>query len=235
MVLFGKPKCGKTVIASALENNLLIDLEDGSDFVEAMKIKVSSVKDLKEVKKAIIANHYPYDYITLDTATQLEEMILPLAKSKYKNTPMGKSFSEHDVRLLPNGVGYLYIREAYQEVVESFRRLAPHIILLGHTKDKLINKEGKELSENTLDLSGKLARLIPAKADALGYVYRKKSQTIINFNGGGDSIVEARPSHLRGKEIVVAESDDQGNMTFHWDRIYQTNKHEKAAKQEQAA
>jgi len=229
MVLFGKPKSGKTTIAAALENNLIIDLEKGAGFVEAMKIGANDLSDLKEIKQAIIDNNYPYDYITLDTATALEEMILPLAKAKYKDTPMGKKFTGNDVRELEHGAGYLYIREAYKEVVDNFRGLAPHIILLGHTKEKQINKEGKELSENALDLSGKLANIMSAKADALGFIYRKKNKTILNFNGGDNSIVEARPFHLRGQEIVIAESDDKGNLTTHWDKIFKPNKEEKQA------
>ena len=83
-----------------------------------------------------------------------------------------------------------------------------------------INKNGKELTENVIDLTGKLGRIIPAQADALGYVYRKKNQTIINFKGGDDSIVEARPQHLRGKEIVIAESDEDNVITTYWDKIF---------------
>ncbi len=220
MILFGKPKSGKTTIVSTLENNLLIDLEDGSDFVEAMKVKISNIKELLDLKKSIIEAGNPYDYITLDTATALEEYVLPLAKKKYKETPMGKNFQGEDVRMLPNGAGYLYAREAFKDVINTFKKATPHLILLGHQKDKQITKEGKELSENALDLSGKLERIISAEADALGYVYRKKNQTIINFNGGGESIVEARPPHLRGQEITIAESDESGNLTTHWDKIF---------------
>lgn len=105
-------------------------------------------------------------------------------------------------------------------IIDGFKPLFKYLILLGHTKDKMINKQGKELSENSLDLSGKLERIISADADALGYVYRQKNQTIINFNGGGDFIVEARPAHLRGKEIVIAESDADGKITFNWDKVF---------------
>lgn len=228
-IFFGKPKSGKTTIMAALENNLIIDLEDGTNYVEAMAIKASNVTEIKDIAKEIHKAGNPYKYITIDTATALEDMILPMALDKYRNTPMGKMFGYNqqkgtyefvDIRTLPNGAGYLYIRESFQEVVNVFKGLTEHLILLGHTKDRTINRNGKELSENLLDLSGKLERIISSKADALGYVYRNGNKTIINFNGGDDLIVEARPAHLRGKEIVIAESDDDGVITTYWDRIF---------------
>jgi len=220
LILFGKPKSGKTTILAGLENNLIIDLEEGSNYVDAMAVKANNIDDLKAISKAIKEAGNPYKYITIDTATALEDIILPMALADYKSTPMGKTFDGLDVRTLPNGAGYLYIREAFQRVVNIFRGLTEHLILIGHTKDRTINRDGKELSENLLDLSGKLERIISSKADALGYVYRKKNQTIINFNGGEDLLVEARPAHLRGKEIVIAESDEDGVITMHWDKIF---------------
>jgi len=225
MILFGKPKCGKSTVAAALEDAVIIDLEDGTDYLECMSIKANTIDDLRNIRETILkANKekgdYFYKYGIIDTATKLEDLILPLAKSMYKATPMGKSFNGSDVRELPNGAGYLYIREAYKSVINGFRPLFKYFILLGHTKDKTINKQGKELSENCLDLAGKLERIISSEADALGYVYRNKNQTVINFNGGGDSIVEARPAHIRGQEIVIAESNKDGKLTFHWDKIF---------------
>ena len=235
LILFGKPKSGKTTIVSALDDALLIDLEKGSGYVEAMKVDGNSFDKLKSIKKALQEeyekrNYEPvYTYGIFDTATALEEIILPFALENYRNTPMGKNlgkdpktgeFKYVDIRTLPNGSGYLYIREAYKYVINIFKPYFKYLILLGHTKEKMINLRGKELSENTLDLSGKLERIISSQADALGFVYRRKNQTIINFNGGDDCIVEARPEHLRGQEIVIAETDENNKFTFHWDKIY---------------
>ena len=229
LILFGKPKSGKTTIMAALEDNLIIDMEEGTNYVECMAVKAKTIEDLKAISVAIREAGCPYKYITLDTVTALEDIILPMALSDYRATPMGKNFglnpqtgqySYVDIRTLPNGGGYLYIREAFQRVINIFRGLSDHVILIGHTKDRTINRDGKELSENLLDLSGKLERIVSSKADALGYVYRKKNQTIINFNGGDDLVVEARPAHLRGKEVVIAESDENGLITTYWERIF---------------
>ena len=153
-----------------------------------MAVKAKTIDELKEIAIAIRKAGNPYKYITLDTITALEDLILPMALSDYRATPMGKSFglnpqtntySYIDIRTLPNGGGYLYIREAFQKVVNIFRGLSDHVILIGHTKDRTINRDGKELSENLLDLSGKLERIISSKADALGYVYRKKIKLLL--------------------------------------------------------
>ena len=46
-----------------------------------------------------------------------------------------------------------------------------------------------------------------------------KNQTIISFKGGENTIVEARASHLKGQNIVIAESNDNDISVF-WDKIY---------------
>lgn len=101
-----------------------------------------------------------------------------------------------------------------------FRELSDHLILIGHTKDKLIDRDGEELTEMVLDLVGKLGDIICGEADAVGYVYRKKNETLISFEGGDNSVREARAPHLRGQKIVIADSNEANEITTHWDRIY---------------
>lgn len=225
LILFGKPKAGKTTLVSKLENNLIVDLEGGSEFLDALAVQARSVKDLGEIANAIkeeinTSGNKPYKYITIDNASRLEEMALPYAVQLYKATPMGKSYQGTDVRTLPNGSGYLYLQQAVRKIIDMFRDLCDNFILIGHLKDKMINKDGEELSEMSLDLVGKLANIICGEADAVGYVYRKKNETHISFEGGDNSVREARAPHLRGKNIVIAESDDSNSINVYWDRIY---------------
>lgn len=225
LIIFGKPKAGKTTLASKLDNNLIIDLEGGSEFLEALAVQARSVKDLGEIANAIreeikSTGKKPYKYITLDNASRLEEICLSYAATLYRQTPMGKNYQGNDVRTLPNGSGYMYLQQAVRKVIDMFRDLCDNFILIGHLKDKMINKEGEELSEMSLDLVGKLANIICGEADAVGYVYRKKNETHISFEGGDNSVREARAPHLRGKNIVIAESDDNNNIKVYWGKIY---------------
>lgn len=225
MILFGRPKSGKTTLLSKLDNCLIVDLEGGSEFLEALSVQARSIEDLAEISKAISeettrTGKKPYRYIAIDNATRLEEMCLDYAAILYRQTPMGKTYRGDDIRTLPNGSGYMYLRQAVRKVIDMFRNLCDNFILIGHTKEKMINKEGEELSEMALDLVGKLGDIVCGEADAVGYVYRKKNETIISFEGGDNSVREARAPHIRGKKIVIAESDDNNEITVHWDRIY---------------
>lgn len=225
LILFGRPKSGKTTLLSKLDNCLIVDLEGGSEFLEALSIQARTIEDLANISIAINeetakTSKKPYKYIAIDNATRLEEMCLGYAKVLYRQTPMGKSYNGDDIRTLPNGSGYMYLRMAVRKVIDMFRNLCDNFILIGHTKEKMINKEGEELSEMALDLVGKLGDIVCGEADAVGYVYRKKNETIISFEGGDNSVREARAPHIRGKKIVIAESNENNEINVHWDRIY---------------
>ncbi len=204
--------------------SLLIDLEEGSYFLECVKLQAKTIEDLGEIAKAIREKtkelgHPPYERIVLDNGTVLEDIVKPLALKLYRETPMGKNY-DGDILKLPNGAGYLYAREAFLRVIQMFSELAPYFILICHTADKLIDKEGKEMSEMSIDLTGKLARLIAARADAVGYVYRDKNKTIMSFKSGENTTAAARAPHLWEKDIVIAESGEDGKINAYWDLIY---------------
>lgn len=228
LIIYGRPKTGKTSCVAALDNNLIIDLEGGSEFLDCLSIQARSVNDLADIANAIRTKIKetgvnPYKYITLDNATRLEEICLSYAAQLYKNQPQGKSWQGNDVRLLPQGAGYQYIRLAVRKVIDMFKELTENLILIGHTKDKLINKNGEDMTEMSLDLVGKLGDIICGEADAVGFMYRKGNQTIVNFDSGDDTTKGARAPHLREQRIVLAESDENKNLTFHWDKIYLPN------------
>ena len=129
-IIYSLPKMGKTTALSQLEDCLIVDLEEGSNFVDALKVKASNLTELGELinalksKKAELGRN-PYKFIALDTATALEEIVLDLAAKKYRALPIGKNWQgdgkgNYDVRTLPNGAGYLYLRLAFQQVVDEF-------------------------------------------------------------------------------------------------------------------
>lgn len=235
IILFSQPKTGKTESLSRLENNLILDLEDGSGFTGGLKINVLDIVSKEQVSpltalKMVIdsikeANtkkgSYVYKYISIDTVSALEENYgLELALKLYKATPMGRNFQGHDVRTLPNGAGYGPLRTAVQLILNEVEQLCETLIISGHTKEKVIEQEGKEMTTRGLDLAGKLSSIVCSESDAIAYLYRKDNKTIANFKPSESLNVGARPAHLKNKEIVLLESDGEGVLTSHWDEIF---------------
>lgn len=226
LIIFSKPKTGKTTLFANLENCLILDLENGADYIDAIKIKASSVEEIKHIGKAIKDASNPYQYVAVDTITALEEMCVPYAEELYSRTPMGKNWftsgkAQYGTILsLPNGAGYPYLREAFTKVVDYIKTWAPRTILVGHVKDTLLEKNGSEFNSLDLDLTGKLKRISCSNSDAIGYLYRKGKTNILSFKTSDEIACGARPEHLRNQEFVVSELTDENVINVDWSKIY---------------
>lgn len=243
MVIFSRPKQGKSTWISAIDDNLVIDLEDGYRALSVLKVQVRNYNDFLELRKLIIEKGIadgctkengkkPYKFITIDNATRLEEYLSSRAADLYRATLAGSKWGykkdakdapilkdgkpvkdpNANVLTLPKGQGYYWIRLAVKSVIDMFRPLCETLILVAHVKDTMINRNGEELSEMSVDLTGKLSDIIAGQADAIGYMYRKGNKTYMSFQGGDNILKEARPLHIRNKTFTVIESDDSGEI-----------------------
>jgi hypothetical protein len=251
-ILYSQPKVGKTTLLSTLPNNLILDLENGSDYVECMAMKIigitapdnedSNKKEkrltidkmyyLNEAGLAIMKEGRPYDFITVDTVTILEDLVLSLANEKYRNSPMGGNWGKlpnglidpnADVKTLARGAGYYYLRLAFEETLTKIKKLANHIILIGHLRNSITEKNGDEVISKDLSLTGKIREITCADSDAIGYVYRgSESELLINFKGSEEILCGARPPHLKGQIIKIADYDKESNQLINidWSLIF---------------
>ena len=250
IILFGKPKSGKSTLMASLDDNLIIDLEDGYKSLPVMKVDCKNYLDLAEVVNALKAKTQelngkkPYKFITLDNASRIEEMAVAYAADLYRNTPMGQTFGykktkengkeifikdqngncikdpKADVRMLPNGAGWLYMRQATMSLIKCFIPYCDTLILISHVKEREININSEIMSEVSVDLAGKTGDILCGEADAIGYIYRKSNETHISFEGGDGGIRESRCKHLSGKNFVVATSDEKGNLNVDMSKIF---------------
>lgn len=89
MVLYGRPKSGKSSLMASIDNNLIIDLEDGYRALDVMAVQARSANDIFEIKNLIAQKNEEnggkpfYRFITIDNATRLEEMSLVYAAALY--------------------------------------------------------------------------------------------------------------------------------------------------------
>lgn len=225
LVLYSKPKVGKTKLLSELDGCCTLDTEDGTAYFDMVKIPITNAGMIDEVFDAIMEEGrsrakagkkgdelFPYKYIAIDTADELEAMCEISATSKYKAGAIGKTFLGKSVIELPNGGGYYYLRNELMEKIMLLTKVCKGLIIIAHIKDKTINKEGTEVSVKELSFTGKISSMICAKADAIGYLYRDKDEAepMVSFETLEESsIMGSRCPHIAGK-----------TFPFSWDKIY---------------
>jgi len=236
-------KHGKTETISKLPSNLIIDLEQGAEFVECTKLDVIDIIRKNKSNPLVVIQElgkkldnyynehgkYPYDYLTVDTTSALEEFARKYATIMYKATPIGKSFAGTDVvSELPSGGGYDWLRKAFDELLKPIEnRCNKCFILVSHVKNSSINKQGKDLQAKDIQLTGKLKSIVCAEADAIGYIYRNPqnaNQTMLSFKTHEQDLATgARPDHLANQEFVILELENPDYITKKEPRRFKNN------------
>lgn len=228
LIVFSVPKAGKTTSLAELPNNLIIDLENGTDYVSGYVVKANNYVDLYKIAKELRSAEHNFKFVTIDTVTALEEMALDLAAKRYQESPVGKNWqgSGKDILKLAQGAGYYWARIAMQEIIGWFENQSFNLILVGHTKDRNISEGGTELNVKSLDLSGKIGSILSAKSDAICYLYRdtENGNLMANFGDMNSVLTGARMPHLAGKTILLAErvqgTDGNWQIKTYWENIF---------------
>lgn len=216
LILYGAPKVGKTTVLSQLPNNLIVDLEQGTDFLSALRVQVNNITEYETLATELRSKPNSYDYLTIDTVSTLEDWAEGLATSKYRANPTGKNFGGDSVLTLPNGGGYLWLRLAFQELVGMFSGTTKRLILVAHLREKELEKNSMGVSYKDLELTGKIRSILSSKADAIGYLYRNndtQGKLWVSFKTLEQVACGSRCEHLRGQAFE-----------FEWKKIYTQGK-----------
>jgi hypothetical protein len=222
-LFYGIAKVGKTTALAQLKNNLIFDLEGGTELIDSLAVQIRSVGDIQEVLEAIkkkgIENAaagktgndlFPYRYITIDTIDALEEFCDASALARYKAGKLcsaEQKMSLMSITELPHGAGYYYLREEVKRVINLVSSCCERIILISHVKDRIINeKQGATATVKDISLSGKLSSIICANMDAIGYLYRQPGtdELQVSFESyDANTVMGARCPHLAAKRMPL--------------------------------
>lgn len=239
-IMYGAKKIGKTKLISELPGCLILDGENGTDEIDALKLKFNSIRSLYEIHDAIKAEGqrrfnenkaareakkeepypgdaiFPYRYIALDTIDVIEDMVVPDQTRKYKKTKKGGEFEGENILELDFGLGYKFVREGVKEVIFDFASVCKNLIIISHLDEKVQDKGGMSVVSKEISLSGKLAGIVCAMANAIGYISRKPSNQVgvvdpidISFKTTEGITMGARTKHLYGQ-----------SFRFDWAKIY---------------
>ncbi len=213
LLLYGAPKVGKTTMLSKLPGCLIIDVENGTDYLTALKVNVKNIAEWKELMVALKAEPMKYPIIAVDTISTLEDWAEQLALQNYRASATGKNFTGSSVLTLANGGGYLWLRLAFKELLDQLSNVTGTIILIAHLREKMLEQAGgKEVAVKDIELTGKLRSIVCSMADAVGYIYRENwvdGKLLITFKSSEQVLCGSRCAHLKGQLFE-----------FDWDKVF---------------
>ena len=246
-------KTGKTTIMAglttefALGESIVLNLEPtGYDFVDATVIDIKSYKHLIATLDAIKAANtekFTYKYVIIDNVTKIDEWAEVRGTLNYMNSVQGKKFNrEGDIpngkKIMPSnpkfnsvhsvgeGFGYRWSRQVMVDLFDNyFSKIAPHVILVGHTKDKVkTNKLGETVDTSTIALTGRLAEIYARRVDSICQMVREGTKGYLSFKSLEDSDdnteTGSRSKHLHGR-ILISEFDKENNeVNTFWNNIF---------------
>jgi len=207
LLLYGMPKVGKTTMAASFhpsgsKGSLIIDTEDGSDEVACNRIKVKTLEELSQALN--LAYKSEFGTIAVDTLdriyhwTELETVKSLNAKYNTRHTAV-EEFSY--------GLGTAVARNqllAFINKLSVFKSVGKCVLLISHQRQATIETESEK--SRTVDLPGKLSRMIAASVDAIGLVYVKMNNNgrlhrYISFKPYGQVDAGCRLRELAGKDL----------------------------------
>lgn len=234
-IVFGREKCGKSTFLSELENALFIDTEYGTNHLSVKAIQppldkgpVGKMQWLKSLGQQLIDDGRPFDYVIVDTLSEVNEWSEWSGTYKYMCSAQGKSFNREkdkngnpikdgpmltpdhpdyqSVHSIPEGYGYRWSRDEMIDIFNLYLKVAKKcVIFVCHVEDKFIaQKEQTDLvAPKQLALTGKVREIFPRKVDAIGYIYNDKGVLKINFTGSEERVGGTRAKHLVGYNDVA--------------------------------
>lgn len=238
LLIYAPPKMGKTTIVSQLPDSLILELEaNGADYVTGCVLDINKPSDFNKTLDAIEASEKKYQYLIIDTLSQLDMWSEIVGTYNYMKKPQGRKFNREDekpngtmimhtdprfesVHELPNGFGYVHSRNQMIDWYNRIITLASHVIFVCHVKETMIeSKNGDTVESKDINLTGKVKSIISSKVDAIGILSRKGGKGYLNFSNEYKIVSGGRCTHLDG-EILISEKQPDGSVKTFWENIY---------------
>lgn len=231
LLIYGPPKCGKTSAAVQLPGHRVLDTElpAGTRFLTCDAVPVASFSEYSAA--CTQAKRDNIKFLLIDTIDRLDTMCAAEANRRYKMSNVGRNFQGNDILAeLEMGAGYRWYWKVWNDALDLAAGAAPHVVLIGHVKDKLIkdNFAQENADGADIDVTGKAKNIICSRCDAIALVKRKNqprakpsdpvlSDLWINFKTGEENNMGSRCPYLTGKEFLFARVEDK---IAKWDEIF---------------
>jgi hypothetical protein len=222
--------------------------DEGSyDNLAVNEINIPSASKFEERLNDMIEKQ-PYDVVFFDHLSTFDKWADVLGTLVYMNSTQGRKFNIKDengptpgfknnpklyfkpgeegfesVQTLPNGYGYRWTTEEGIRLFEKMKKVAKHVIFIGHLKlDRYTKNETGAVTNSTfLDVTGNLGKYICKNVDGLCTLTRKKDEGFLVFKTAtSDLDAGTRYAYLSNQTFKISEKLEDGAIKTYWELIY---------------
>ena len=166
ILLYGKPKVGKTTLASRFPKNLLIAFEKGYNAIDGIKaIDINRWADFKLVLRQLEKPEAQqmYDTITIDTTTIAYDMCEQFICAQN---------GVQAVADIPWGQGYTATKKEFENCLRKITMLGYGLVLISHieTRKEKVNDDGDEIEILAPSMPKRCYEVVNQIVDIIGYI-----------------------------------------------------------------
>ena len=193
LLLYGKPKCGKTSFSAQMPRNLLIAFEKGYNAISGIKpVDVAKWSDFKMVLRQLEKPEARqlYDSVTIDTLTIAWQLCEEFVCAQNGVQKIGD---------IPWGGGYAACKKEFETALRKITMLGYGLLMITHVAKRTeIDKDGSEREILSPDMPKRAAEIANGLVDIIGYIG-------VEFQGA-DDIHGTRYLYTRETPTIFAGS-----------------------------
>ena len=165
LLLYGKPKTGKTTMASRFPKNLLIAFEKGYNAIDGIKaVDVNKWSEFRQVLRQLEKPEAQemYDTITIDTTTIAYEMCEQFVCSQN---------GVQSIRDIPWGQGWTLVKKEFETCLRKITMLGYGLVLISHIETrKEKTADDSEIEILAPSMPKRCYEVVNQIVDIIGYI-----------------------------------------------------------------
>lgn len=168
VLLYGKPKVGKSTLAANIPNAIFAATEKGYNYLEVKPVDIIGWDKFLELCNALATQKHGFKTIVVDTADILYKHCEKYIMDKHQvNHPSDLGF----------GKGFALVRDEFSRVITKLNMLGVGLVFISHAKEKTEKTKSGEWTVMGTSLSGAPETFIAGLCDLILYAYIKDDGT----------------------------------------------------------
>lgn len=206
-VIYGSPGVGKTTLALTFPRPVIVntnlglegDAVDGRD--DLVEILPRGHRDVSAAYFWIKQHADDFDTIVFDDGPTLVRTLLNEVVDE------GDPLADYDIDKVPAQREYLASQKQMERILDDFRRLGKHIVLLGGVRQPM--KDGAPVGKRALDVSPGILSVVHDWASLIGEL------AVLKLNAEGEPSPQGKPTRV----LFLDPSSDRRECKARWETL----------------